>query len=144
MLASLGYGKKSAAYDNAEQWTAPAGRVSVTIHAARNLSPTTRISHKIGNLQVFEMPPGATVDDRYMRLSPAELSILLRLARAQEQFVTLVELSKSVKAGGCMTLRALTVHVFGLRRKLAMNHASAEVTTKRPLGYKLSTGRGSG
>jgi hypothetical protein len=137
-LASLGFGKKYDAYDDAERWTAPTGRLSVTIHATRNVAPMLRSSHRIGNLQVFELPPGATVESRYLKLSPTELSILLRLARAQRQYVSLVELSRSIKDGAAVSLRALTVHVFELRRKLRQGGASAQVTTKRTLGYVLS------
>ena len=137
-LASLGFGKKSDAYDDAERWTAPTGRLSVTIQATRTHAQTVRASHQIGNVQVFELPPGATVDGKFLRLSPTELSILSRLARAQRQFISLKELSRSVKVGSAVSLRALTVHVFELRRKLALSGASARVTTKRTLGYKFS------
>ncbi|HKW44420.1 MAG TPA: winged helix-turn-helix domain-containing protein [Candidatus Eremiobacteraceae bacterium] len=134
-LASLGFGKKSSEHGDFEQWTAPAG-ISVTIHA--HGAPAARTSHTIGNLQVFDLPPGATVEGRYLRLSPAELAIVLVLARAKSDYVTLIDLSKAVKIGAPMSLRALTVHVFELRRKLAQSHSNAEVTTKRSLGYKLS------
>lgn len=137
-LASLGFGRKTNSFGNAEHWTAPLGQLSVTIHAATNGAPASRIFHRIGNLRVFELPPGATVDDRYVRLSPTELSILLKLARARERFVSFAELSRQDDGGAAMTLGALSVHVFGLRRKLAENRASARVTTKRALGYKLS------
>ena len=90
-LASLGFGKKNEAYDDAELWTGPTG-LSVTIQPAENDVLTSRASHKIGNVHVFELPPGATVDGRFLKLSPTELSILLKLARAHRQFVTLVEL----------------------------------------------------
>jgi DNA-binding response OmpR family regulator len=135
-LASLGFGKKSQAFDDAEQWTAPTG-LSVTIQATQNVTQNARTSHKIGNLQVFDVPPGATVDGNFLRLSPTELAILLRLARARRRFVTLLELSRSVKTGAAISLRALTVHIFELRRKLALSGASAKVTTKRTLGYIL-------
>jgi DNA-binding response OmpR family regulator len=136
-LASLGFGKKNEAYDDAERWTAPTG-LSVTIQPAKNDVLTSRALHKIGNVQVFELPPGATVDGRFLKLSPMELSILLRLARTHHRFVTLVELSRSVRTGAAVSLRALTVHVFELRRKLAVSGASATITTRRTLGYMLS------
>jgi DNA-binding response OmpR family regulator len=137
-LASLGFGRKSEAFDDAERWTAPTGRLSVTIQATKNSTQAVRTSHAIGNLLVFALPPGATVDGRILKLSPTELSILLRLARAQRQFVTLTDLSRSVKAGTVVSLRALTVHVFELRRKLALSGANARVTTKRASGYMLA------
>jgi len=137
-LTSLGFGRKHAASDNAERWTAPTGRLSVTIHASSLETPSTRASHRVGNVQIFEMPPGATVDDRFLRLSPAELSILLALARSQHRFVPLVDLSQSFNAGAALSLPALSVHVHSLRRKLAMYSASARITTKRSVGYMLS------
>jgi DNA-binding response OmpR family regulator len=138
-LATLGFGKENGVRENAEQWTAPGGRCSVTIHAGPNSAPAPRNSHRIGNLKIFELPPGATVDDRYVRLSPAEISILVVLARAQKRYVRLIDLSNSVNAGAAMSLRALTVHVHGLRRKLAENRSSARIATKRTLGYMLTT-----
>jgi len=138
-LADLGFGKKNGVHTSAEQWMAPSGRFSVTIHAGKRSAPAPRISHTIGNLQIFELPPGATVDDRHVRLSPAEISILVVLAQAQERFVSLIDLSRSVNAGAAMSLRALTVHVHGLRRKLTETGASARIATKRTLGYRLST-----
>src|SRR5450755_233850 len=130
-LATLGFGKKNGVHENAEQWTAPSGRCSVTIHAGMNSVPAPRNSHLIGNLKIFELPPGATVDGRYVRLSPAEISILVVLARARDRHVSLIELSNTVNAGAAMSLRALTVHVHGLRRKLAENRSSARIATKR-------------
>ena len=112
-LATLGFGKNNGVQENAERWTAPSGRCSVTIHAGLSDGPAPRNSHRIGNLKIFELPPGATVDDRYVRLSPAEISILVVLAREPERYVTLIDLSKSVNAGAAMSLRALTVHVHG-------------------------------
>jgi DNA-binding response OmpR family regulator len=135
-LASLGFGRKYAPYEDAERWTAPTG-LSVTIQAAKNGAKFARDSHKIGNVEVFEIPPGATVDGRHLKLSPTELSILTRLAGAR-RFVTLGELSRSVKSGSAVSLRGLTVHVFALRRKLRAGGASATITTKRTLGYLLS------
>jgi DNA-binding response OmpR family regulator len=137
-LASLGFGRKSTASDNAEHWTAPTGRVSVTIHASTLATALTRDAHRIGNVRIFEMPPGATVDDRFLRLSPAELSILVVLARSPQRFVPLLELSRSFDDGATLSLPALTVHVHALRRKLAMSNASARITTKRSVGYMLS------
>lgn len=137
-LANLGFGMKSDANDDAERWTAPTGRLSVTIQSTRTNRHAERSSHRVGNVHVFDLPPGATVDGRFLRLSPTELSILARLARAQRQYVTLRELSRSIKVGSAVSLRALTVHVFELRRKLALSGASARVTTKRTLGYKFS------
>lgn len=137
-LASLGFGRRYAAADNAERWTAPTGRLSVTIHASNVETPLTRASHRVGNVQIFEMPPGATVDDRFLRLSPAELSILLALARSPQRFVRLVDLSRSFNADAALSLPALSVHVHSLRRKLATNCASARITTKRSVGYMLS------
>ena len=136
-LASLGFGRKSEAFDDAERWTAPTG-LSVTIQPQKNGAQPARTSHRIGNVEVFEVPPGATVDGRHLKLSPTELSILLRLARARRHFVALQELSRSVKAGSALSLRGLTVHVFALRRKLQSNGASAAITTKRTLGYRLA------
>jgi hypothetical protein len=63
-------------------------------------------------------------------LSPAELSILLRLARAQDRFVKVVDLSRSVKACATISLSALAVHVHGLRRKLATKLSVAEWPAK--------------
>jgi DNA-binding response OmpR family regulator len=143
-LASLGFGRKSNSFGNAEQWTAPIAKLSVTIHAAANGAPASRTFHRIGNLQVFELPPGATVDGRFFRLSPTEFSIILKLARAKERFVSFAELSQSDNGGAGLTLGALSVHVYGLRRKLTVNHADARVTTKRALGYKLSAAGPSG
>ena len=137
-LAILGFGKKNGVHENAEHWTAPRGRCSVTIHAGTLGAPAPRNAHRIGDLKIFELPPGATVDDRYVPLSPAELSIVVALARAGGRYVTLTELSKSVGAGAAMSLRALTVHVHGIRRKLAQYHASARIETKRTLGYALT------
>jgi DNA-binding response OmpR family regulator len=137
-LASLGFGRKSAASDSAEHWTAPTGRLSVTIHASNRATPAARAAHRIGNVQIYEMPPGATVDDRFLRLSPAELSILVVLARSQQRFVPLLDLSRSFDAGAALSLPALSVHVHALRRKLAKCNASARITTKRSVGYMLS------
>ena len=137
-LASLGFGRKNDPYDDAERWTAPTG-LSVTIQATINGAKPARDSHKIGNVEVFEVPPGATIDGKYLKLSPTELSILMRLAGAR-RFVTLGELSRSVKTGSAVSLRGLTVHVFALRRKLKASGASAAITTKRTLGYLLSEG----
>jgi DNA-binding response OmpR family regulator len=139
-LASLGFGRKSTAFDNAEHWTAPTGRLSVTIYSSTRPTPLTHAAHQIGNVQIFELPPGATVGDRFLRLSPAELSILVVLARSPQRFVPLLELSKSFDAGATLSLQALTVHVHALRRKLAMSNASARITTKRSVGYMLSAG----
>jgi len=138
-LAGLGFGKKSGAHTNAEQWTMPSGRLSVTIVPANSSTPAEHVAHHIGNLQVFELPPGATIDDRYMRLSPTELSILLTLARAQQQFVGFRKVARSGKAGKALSLGALSVHVHGLRRKLAAHRATALITTKRASGYMLTT-----
>lgn len=137
-LAGLGFGKKSTAYESAEQWTTPSGRLSVTIFPANTCIPAERISHRIGNLHVFELPPGATIDERFVRLSPTELSILLRLARAQQHFVDFPEVARSCKVGKALSLGALSVHVHGLRRKLAAHRASALITTKRASGYMLA------
>jgi DNA-binding response OmpR family regulator len=137
-LASLGFGIKSGAYDDAERWTAPTGLISVTIQSTNNGTHATRIAHTIGNVQVFEVPPGATVDGRFLKLSPTELSILVRLARAKRRFVTLAELSRTIKTGAAVSLRTLSVHVFELRRKLALSGASAQVMTRRTSGYMLS------
>jgi DNA-binding response OmpR family regulator len=137
-LASLGFGMKSEAYDGVERWTAPTGLISLTIQATNNGAHATRVVHSIGNIQVFEVPPGATVDGRVLKLTPTELSILVRLARARRRFVTLAELSRSIKTGAAISLRALTVHVFELRRKLALSGANARVTTRRTSGYLLS------
>jgi DNA-binding response OmpR family regulator len=138
-LTGLGFGKKNGVHKSAEQWTAPSGRFSVTIHAGISSAPAPRISHTIGNLQIFELPPGATVGDRHVRLSPAEISILVVVAQAQGGFVSLIDLSRNVNAGAAMSLRALTVHMHGLRRKLAESGSSARIATKRTLGYRLST-----
>lgn len=137
-LAGLGFGKKSAAHANAEQWTTPSGRLSVTIVPANSRTPAEPLAHVIGNLRVFELPPGATVDNRYMRLSPTELSILLTLARAQEQFVSFSEVARSGKAGKTLSFGAMSVHVHGLRRKLSAHRASAQIITKRASGYLLT------
>jgi DNA-binding response OmpR family regulator len=135
-LASLGFGRKNESYEDAERWTAPTG-LSVTIQSAKNGARAARGSHKIGNVEVFEVPPGATVDGMFLKLSPTELSILSKLASAR-RFVSLLELSRSVKSGSAVSLRGLTVHVFALRRKLKASGASAAITTKRTLGYLLS------
>jgi DNA-binding response OmpR family regulator len=137
-LAGLGFGKQRAAIANAEQWTTPSGRLSVTIAPANNCTPAEQVVHHIGNLRVFELPPGATVDDRHLRLSPTELTILLTLARAQRQFVDFPEAARSGKAGKTLSLGALSVHVHGLRRKLAAQRASALIATKRASGYVLT------
>jgi DNA-binding response OmpR family regulator len=137
-LASLGFGKKSAAHDSAEQWTAPTGWLSVTIQAARSGATPVRASHRMGNVQVFELPPGAMVGDRHLRLSPTEFSILLRLARAKGRLVGFAELSAPVNGGAPLSLRALNVHVHGLRCKLRLSSATARIMTSRALGYSLS------
>jgi DNA-binding response OmpR family regulator len=137
-LAGLGFGMESAAQANAEQWTTPSGRLSVTIVPSNSFTPAEQVAHHIGNLRVFELPPGATVDNRFMRLSPTELSILLTLARAQRHFVDFPEVARSGKAGRTLSLGALSVHVHGLRRKLAAHRASARITTRRASGYMLT------
>ena len=137
-LAGLGFGRKSAASDNAEHWTAPTGRLSVTIHASTRATALNRAAHRIGNVHVYEMPPGATVDDRYLRLSPAELSILVVLARSPHRVVPLIELSKYFNAGATLSLPALSVHVHALRHKLAMSNATVRISTKRSVGYMIS------
>ena len=137
-LAGLGFGKKSAAHENAEQWTTPSGRLSVTIVPANSRTPAAPVARHIGNLRVFELPPGATVDNRYMRLSPTELSILLTLARADHQFVNFSEVARSGKAGKTLSFGALSVHVHGLRRKLVAYRATAQIITKRASGYLLT------
>ncbi len=136
-LAGLGFGKQGAAQANAEQWTTPSGRLSVTIVPTNSCVPAEQVAHHIGNLHVFELPPGATVDNRFMRLSPTELSILLTLARAQRQFVDFPKVARCGKAGRTLSLGALSVHVHGLRRKLAAHRASALIATKRSAGYML-------
>jgi len=141
-LARLGFGKKTTGSDNAEQWTARAGRLSVTIHTTKAGLPAALAPHIIGNLRVFELPPGATVDEKPVRLSRTEFSILLGLARAQQEFVQLDELSRFVREGRGISLGALAVHVYGLRRKLAVNRANVTLITKRTLGYKLAAGCG--
>jgi DNA-binding response OmpR family regulator len=137
-LAGLGFGKRSAAHSDAEQWTTPSGRLSVTIVPASNCMPAEQVVHHIGNLRVFELPPGATVEDRHMRLSPTELSILLSLARAQQQFVDFPAVARSRRAGKALSLGALRVHVHGLRRKLDAHRARALIATKRASGYLLT------
>jgi DNA-binding response OmpR family regulator len=137
-LAGLGFGKNSAAHSNAEQWTTPSGRLSVTIVPANSCTPAEQVVHHIGNLRVFELPPGATVGNRHMRLSPTELSILLTLARAQRQFVEFPKVARSRKAGRTLSLGALSVHVHGLRRKLAAHRANAVITSRRAFGYMLT------
>jgi DNA-binding response OmpR family regulator len=140
-LASLGFGMLRRVDNDVEQWNSATHKLSVTIQRAELFARALRVTHDVGNLRVFELPPGATVSDQNVRFSPTEYSILLGLIKAQDQYLTHVELTMVADQSMSKTATALTVHIHNMRRKLALKRANVRIETKRNRGYKLTASR---
>lgn len=101
-----------------------------------------RLVSRLGSLEVDRHRCGASVAGRELPLTPVEYRLLAALAGAPGRAFSRSELIAESLPESDALERTIDVHVWSLRRKLALEGAGRMVETVRGVGYRISGAAG--